>query len=157
MRYEKPLADLSRVVLFTAAGISPFIIAAAAYQIFKERDVKNIFMIWLVAYGVFVLARTPQSHEYYSLPAILAGAGIIGVSQKFKVSTTLLVLIVIVLALPSAYVLLSYSGDAGYTATKDVGVFLKSYMDEHPDNEYLVLVQEKYTPQMAWYSGGGIF
>ncbi len=58
---SEPFSDLSRVVLFTAAGISPLIIAAAAYQILKERNVKNILAIWLLIYGVFVLVRTPLS------------------------------------------------------------------------------------------------
>jgi 4-amino-4-deoxy-L-arabinose transferase-like glycosyltransferase len=159
---SEPFSDLSRVVLFTAAGISPLVIAAAAYQILKERNVKNILAIWLLIYGVFVLVRTPPSHEYYSLPlmapvAIMAGAGIVRISGKLnkRFATVLLMSVVVISALPVSYILLSYTGDAGYTATKDAGVFIKNYMDEHP-GKYLVLVQEKYSPQIAWYSGVGL-
>ena len=158
----EPFSDLSRVVLFTAAGISPLIIAAAAYQIFKERNVKNILAIWLLVYGAFVLVRTPLSHEYYSLPlmapvAILAGAGLAMISGRLnkRFATLLLTSVVVISALPVSYILLSYTGDAGYTATKDAGVFIKNYIDEHP-GKYLVLVQEKYSPQVAWYSGVGL-
>ncbi len=156
-----PFSDLGRVVLFTAAGISPLVITAAAYQILKERNVKNILAIWLLIYGTFVLVRTPPSHEYYSLPlmapvAIMAGVGVDGILQKMNRRLSLLVVVtVLILTVPFAYVLLSYSGDAGYTATKDAGIFLKNYMDEHPGDDYLVLVQMKYTPQIAWYSGMG--
>lgn len=155
-----PFSDIVRVILFTAAGISPLIIAAAAYQIFKERDFKNILAIWLFLYGVFVLVRTPPSHEYYSLPltapvAIMAAVGLVRISSRLNKQSAamLLMLTIVVSTLPATYILLSYTGDSGYTATKDVGVFLKDYMDEHPDNEYLVLVQMKYTPQVAWYAG----
>jgi len=155
----EPFSDLSRVVLFTAAGISPLIIITAAYQIFKERHVKNILAFWLLAYGAFVLVRTPLSHEYYSLPlmapvAILAGAGLVRLSGKLdRQFAMLLVIVVVVSAILSSFVLLSYSGDLSYTATKDVGKFLRDYMDRNPGNDYLLLVQEKYTPQIAWYSG----
>jgi len=156
---SEPFSDLGRVILFTAAGISPLIIAMAAYQILKERTVKNIPAIWLLIYGTFVVVRTPPSHEYYSLPlmvpvAIMAGAGIYGFSQKMtKQILMLFMAAVLILTIPVAYALLSYTGDARYTATKDAGVFLKSYMDEHPGDEYLVMVQMKYSPQISWYSG----
>ncbi len=89
---SEPFSDLGRVVLFTAAGISPLVIAAAAYQIFKERNVKNLPAIWLLIYGTFVLVRTPPSHEYYSLPlmvpvAIMAGAGVNRISQAVNKNT----------------------------------------------------------------------
>ena len=115
---SEPFSDLSRVVLFTAAGISPLIIAAAAYQIFKEKDFKSILIIWLLAYGVFVLVRTPPSHEYYSLPlmapvAIMAGAGIVRISGKLNRQVAVLLMgAVIISSISSAYILLSYSGDS---------------------------------------------
>ncbi|MCZ7355814.1 MAG: glycosyltransferase family 39 protein [Candidatus Methanoperedens sp.] len=154
---SEPFSDLGRVVLFTAAGITPIIIAAT-YQMFKERDVKNILAIWLLIYGAFVLIRTPPSHEYYSLPlmaplAIMAAAGIAGFSHKLDKKFALIPLaVVIILAVPITYALFVYSGDLGYTATKDAGEFLKVYMDKHPDGDYLVLVQMKYSPQIAWYA-----
>ncbi len=157
---SEPFSDLGRVVLFTAAGISPLVIAAAAYQIFKERNVKNILAIWLLIYGTFVLVRTPPSHEYYSLPlmapvAIMAGAGVVGISSRLskQFATVLLISVIVISALPATYILLSYTGDAGYQATKNAGVFLKNYMDEHPGDEYLIMAQMKYSPQISWYSG----
>lgn len=156
---SEPFSDLSRVVLFTAAGISPLVIAAAAYQILKERNVKNILAIWLLIYGAFVLVRTPPSHEYYSLPlmapvAIMAGVGIVRISGKpDRQIAMLFATVVVVSTILSTFILLSYSGDLSYTATKDVGEFLSDYMDKNPENDYLVLVQMKYTPQIAWYSG----
>lgn len=155
---SEPFSDMVRVVLFTAAGVMPVMIFAA-YQVFKERDVKNILAIWLLIYGAFVLIRTRPSHEYYSLPlmapvAIMAGAGIIGISRILdkRHALTLLMAAVLVSTIPVAYILLSYSGDAGYTATEDAGIFLKNYMKDNPD-DYSVLVQMTNTPQMAWYFG----
>jgi len=159
---SEPFSDLVRVILFTAAGISPLVIAAAAYQIYNERDMKNILVIWLLVYGAFVLVRTPPSHEYYSLPliapvVIMAGAGIAGISSRLnKRSASILFTAVIISTIPVTYALLSYSGGFGYTATRDVGVFLRNYMDWNPDKDYLVLVQMKYSPQVAWYSGIGL-
>ncbi len=160
---SEPFSDLSRVITFSAAGISPLVIAAASYQMFRERNVKNILIIWLLIFGIFVILRTPPSHEYYSLPlmgpmAIMAGAGIISISQSLnkKSAMPLILLTIIISTIPVTYVILSYSGDAGYTATKDTGIFLKDYMDKNPDDDYLVLVQMKYSPQIAWYSGLGL-
>ncbi|MCX9011065.1 MAG: glycosyltransferase family 39 protein [Candidatus Methanoperedens sp.] len=159
---SEPFSDLVRVTIFTAAGISPLIIAAAAYQIYKERDMKNILIIWLLVYGAFVLVRTPPSHEYYSLPlmapvAIMAGAGIAGISSRLnKRSAGILFIAAVVSTIPVTYALLSFSGGFGYSTTRDVGVFLKDYMDGNPDKDYLVLVQMKYSPQIAWYSGIGL-
>ena len=159
----EPFSNITKVVIFTVAGISPLIIIACFYQIFREKNIKNILTIWLLIYGAFVIIRTPPSHEYYSLPlmvpfAIFAGAGIVGLSKSVsrKSATLLLTVVVIISTIPIACVLLNYGGDAGYTATRDVGVFLKNYMDENPEDEYLVLVQMKYSPQLAWYAGLGV-
>ncbi|MDD5474121.1 MAG: glycosyltransferase family 39 protein [Candidatus Methanoperedens sp.] len=160
---SEPFSDLTRVVLFSAAGISPLVITAAAYQMFRERNVKNILIIWILIYGAFVLIRTPPSHEYYSLPlmvpvAIVAGAGIDGISRVMNMKSIMLLLMLTILisTIPVTYFTLSYSGDAGYTATKEVGIFLRDYMDQYPDDEHLVLVQMKYSPQIAWYAGLGV-
>jgi hypothetical protein len=42
---SEPFSDSLRVTLITAVGISSLIIVAAVYQIFKERDMKNILAI----------------------------------------------------------------------------------------------------------------
>lgn len=160
---SEPFSDLARVVLFSAAGISPLVITVAAYQMFRERNMKNIHIIWILIYGAFVLIRTPPSHEYYSLPlmapvAIMAGAGIDGISRVLNKKSIMmfLMLTVLISTIPVTYFTLSYSGDAGYTATKEVGIFLRDYMDKDPDDEHLVLVQMKYSPQIAWYAGLGV-
>ena len=159
----EPFSNITKVVIFTAAGISPLVIMACFYQIFREKNIKNILTIWLLIYGVFVIVRTPPSHEYYSLPlmapfAIFASAGIVDLSKSVSRKSAMLVLTVVVIlsTIPITYVLMNYNGDAGYTATRDVGVYLKNYMDENPENEYLVLVQMKYSPQLAWYAGLGV-
>lgn len=160
---SEPFSDLARVVLFSAAGISPLVITVAAYQMFRERNMKNILIIWILVYGTFVLIRTPPSHEYYSLPlmvpvAIMAGAGIDAVSRVLNKKSIMmfLMLTVLISTIPVTYFTLSYSGDAGYTATKEVGIFIRNYMDQFPDDEHLVLVQMKYSPQIAWYAGLGV-
>jgi 4-amino-4-deoxy-L-arabinose transferase-like glycosyltransferase len=160
VRYNSDIfSNMARVILFTAAGVLPILIVAT-YQIFKERNVKNILVIWLLIYGAFVLVRTPPSHEYYSLPmiaplAIIASVGIVRISNMLnkKSATMLLVAAIIISQIPITYIFLSHSGDSGYIASKDVGIFLRNYMNENPDNDYLVLVQVKYSPQIAWYSG----
>jgi 4-amino-4-deoxy-L-arabinose transferase-like glycosyltransferase len=157
---SEPLSDLGRVVLFTAAGISPLIIASAAYQILKERNVKNILAIWLLIYGTFVLVRTPPSHEYYSLPlmapvAIMTSSGIISFSEQYlkcRNKVSILVILIVLAALPISFVLLSFSGDIGYVDTLKAGEFLGEYFTSHADERFLVITQVKYYPQMTWYS-----
>jgi 4-amino-4-deoxy-L-arabinose transferase-like glycosyltransferase len=151
---SEPFSDIGRVVLFTAAGISPLIIAAAAYQILKERNVKNILAIWLLIYGTFVLVRTPPSHEYYSLPlmaplAIFVSAAIARCSNKVNI----FVIIILISTLPFTYAVLTYSGDLGYTNTKRMGEYLQGYYKE----DVFLAVHMKYTPQMEWYSNAKIY
>lgn len=147
---SEPFSDLERVALFTSAGISPLVILGAAYQLFSERGSKNILVIWLLTYGAFVLIRTPQSHEYYSLPlmapvAIMFGAFIEGATQYHKKWNVFL--IVLISTLPFTYMLLSYSGDMGYTGTKKMSEYVESY-----ESDAFLFVHEKYTPQIEWYS-----
>lgn len=152
-----PFSDLGRVTAATVVGASPLIIIAAFYEIIKTEKIKqNILFIWGILYGFFVLIRTPLSHEYYSLPlmpvfAILAanGVGRIGAIDNRKI---IIPLLLIISTLPFTFGLLSYSGDLGFTATRDVANYLNNYMDKNPDETYLIIAHVKYTPQFIWYS-----
>ncbi len=157
---SEPFSDIIRVVLFTAAGLSPLIIGTAAYRIFRERNIKSILAIWLLIYGTFVLIRTPPSHEYYSLPlmapvAIIASAGVINYSERhlrWKNKESLSAILLVLVALPVSFMLLSYSGDLGYSGTLEAGEYLDGYFTRHPDERFLVITQVKYSPQITWYS-----
>jgi hypothetical protein len=141
-------------VLFTAIGVSPVILVAFAYQMLKERAVKNILLTWFLAYAAFVLMRTPQSHEYYSLPlmppvAIFAAALLGGTEGKMQ---GIVLMLAVASAVACSFVLLSYSGDAGYTATKDVAEFINGEMNTHPEDTYLIVTDIKYKyRQFIWY------
>lgn len=152
-----PFSNLGRAIIATMIGASPLIVIAAFYEITKTEKLKqNILFIWGVLYGFFVFIRTPMSHEYYSLPlmpvfAILAanGMGRIGTTEKKKL---IIPVLLIISTLPFTFGLLSYSGDLGYTATRDVANYLNNYMDKNPDETYLIIAHVKYTPQLVWYS-----
>ena len=159
-----PFADFLKVTLLTIVGISPFVLFFALYELGIGEKKANILLIWLIAYGAFVLYRTPPSHEYYSLPltpvfAVLAAGGIIRISniaaiRRYLSSKAVFVLTasLILTTIPVTYILLSYSGDIGYTSTRDAGIYLKEYMDKHPEETYLVLTPGRYIPQMVWYA-----
>ncbi|TFG43329.1 MAG: hypothetical protein E4H43_01870, partial [Bacteroidia bacterium] len=120
-----PFADLMKVTVLTAIGISPLILFFALYELIKGKKKTNILYIWLFLYGVFVIIRTPPSHEYYSLPltpvfAILAAEGFIKFSnivvvRKYLPSKAFLFMFILVISstIPVTYALLSYSGDLG--------------------------------------------
>lgn len=157
---SEPFSDLIRVVVFTAAGMSPLVLAAATYQLLKERDVKNILTVWLLIFGAFVLIRTPPSHEYYSLPltaplVIIAAAGVMEFSERYlrwKNKVNLLAVLIVLATLPVSYALLLYSGDIGYVGTVKAGEYLDEYFAQHPEARFLVITQVKYYPQITWYS-----
>ena len=159
-----PFADLMKVTVLTSIGISPLILLFAFYEMIKGKKMTNILYIWLVLYGIFVIVRTPPSHEYYSLPltpvfAILAAGGLTEftsnvVVRKYLPSKALLVMLILVISstIPVTYGLLSYSGDIGYTCTEDMGIYLNKYMDQHPEETYLIVTPSRYIPQMVWYA-----
>ena len=159
-----PFANFMKVTVLTTIGISPLILLFALYELIKDKKMTNILFIWLVLYGIFVIVRTPPSHEYYSLPltpvfAILAAEGIIKFSntvvvQKYIPSKAFLVMLILVIlsTIPVTYALLSYSGDLGYTCTEDVGNYLNEYMDQHPKETYLIVTPGRYVPQITWYA-----
>lgn len=159
-----PFADFMKVTVLTAIGISPLILFFAFYELIKSKNKKNILYIWLVLYSIFVIIRTPPSHEYYSLPltpvfTILAAEGMIKFSntvvvRKYIPSKAFLVILILVTSssIPVTYALLSYSGDMGYTCTEDVGNYLNKYMDSHPDETFLIVAPGRYVPQIVWYT-----
>lgn len=142
-------------------GISPLVLLFTLYELYKSRDLRTILVIWLVAYGAFVLARTPPSHEYYILPlavpfAILASKGVFSFKDAFALEQksrkkigTIVAIVVIFSTMPVSFVFLSYHGDLGYTCTKDVVDYLAG--TDHGD-EILILTPDRYDPQLRWYS-----
>ena len=60
----------------------------------------------------------------------------------------LVAILVIFSTIPVSYVFLSYTGDLGYTCTKDVVCYLSSDNRE----EIVVLNPGRYDPQLRWYS-----
>lgn len=167
---SSPFSDSLKVTATTLFGLSPLLALAALYEIIKMVNRRvNPLIPWLVLYGFFVLVRTPPSHEYYSLPltpvfAILTAKGAERFSKwsaaKFTASkrftepqiNTFILLIIIITTLPFSYALLSYSGELGYTSTKDAGAYLNSYMDSHPQDTFYVITPSRYVPQVVWYS-----
>ncbi len=137
-------------------------------QVCKSGDWKNILVVWLVVYGLFVLARTPQSHEYYILPlsvpfAILSSKGVFSLKKATlsrlnskKRFGVLIAVLLLASTIPVSYVFLSYTGDLGYTCTEDV----ISYLSTERGTEVLVLTPNRYERQLCWYSevrgGSGI-
>jgi hypothetical protein len=148
-----PFSDLFKVVAVTLVGISPLIFLVFLYEIFKTKDFrKNPLIPWLLIFGIFILLRTPPSHEYYSLPlmpviAIFAASGILRVTK----SQNLILGILLLSTLLFSVFLLSYSGDIGYTATKDASVYFKQ-MENNPQDTFLVFTPDRYIPQMVWYA-----
>lgn len=142
-------------------GISPFVLIFSFYEIYKSRNFKNILVLWLLICGAFVLARTPPSHEYYIIPlavpfAILASKGIFSFGdvftseQRSRKRLGILVAVVVILStIPVSYVFLSYTGDLGYTCTKDVVEYLNSTGSR---DKTLILTPDRYNPQLVWYS-----
>lgn len=144
----------------TFVGISPLVLLLAFYEIYKSRDFKNILVIWITIYGMFVLARTPPSHEYYIIPlaapfAILASRGIFSFKDVFpselmarKRLGIIISILVILSTIPVSYVFLSYTGDLGYTSTQEV----ISYLSIDNRKKLVILTPNRYDPQLRWYS-----
>ncbi|MDD5472781.1 MAG: glycosyltransferase family 39 protein [Candidatus Methanoperedens sp.] len=153
-----PFSDLVRVTIAIIIGASPLVIIVAFYEIIKTERLKNsLLFIWGLLYGFFVLIRTPLGHEYYSLPlmpvfAIFAANGISRLSGDNEKKKTIFTALLILSMLPFTFGLLSYTGELGYTATRDVANYMNNYMDMSPDVTYLVIAHVKYTPQLIWYS-----
>jgi len=158
-----PFSDLKNTLGGIIIGISPLVLIFSVYEIYKSRNWKNVLVIWIFIYGLFVLARTPPSHEYYIIPltvpfAILASKGIFSFKEVFaskpmfqKKLGVLVAILVILSTIPVSYVFLSYTGDLGYNSTKEVSVFLNDYMNENPDETYLMILPGWYAPQFTWY------
>ncbi|WP_340819086.1 glycosyltransferase family 39 protein [Methanolobus sp. WCC4] len=159
-----PFSNSVKVIALTTIGLSPLILLLATYGSTKCKKESSVLFIWLVLYGIFVIIRTPPSHEYYSLPltpvfAVLAAKGVLDIS-KIKVfnkwspsrSLSFIVIFIVLSTLPITYALLSYSGDIGYTCTEDVGNYLNEYMDQHPEEIVLIVTPSRYVPQMVWYA-----
>jgi len=151
-----PFSDFMKVSVATFVGVSPLLLLSTLYAIWTmEKRIKNLLIIWLVLYGIFVLVRTPPSHEYYSLPlmpvfAILAAKGAVLFGERKKLNSTVIIGIIILSTIPVSYIMLSYTGDLGYNCTKEVGEYLKDHIN--PDESYLILTPSRYVPQMIWYA-----
>ena len=158
-----PFENLKNTAGGILVGISPLVLLFAFYEMYKRMDKKNILFIWIAVYGLFVLARTPPSHEYYILPlavpfGILASKCIFSfrdskaAEQVSRKRLEVLVAILVILStIPVSYVFSSYTGDLGYTCTKDVADYLDRYMAENPDETYLMVLHGRYAPQLEWY------
>jgi len=125
--------------------------SAYSIKIIRENKDKNRYFI----FGIFILARTPPSHEYYLLPiipvfAILAAKGVERFSLRYSRFSalkkltemqidTFFTFILIISIIPFSYAVLSYSGELGYTATRDAGEYINSYMDSHPQETFYIL------------------
>ncbi|MDY6964413.1 MAG: glycosyltransferase family 39 protein [Halobacteriota archaeon] len=161
-----PFLNLKNTLGGVLVGISPLVLLFAFYEIYKSRDLKNILVIWLCLYGLFVLVGTPPSHEYYILPltvpsAILASKGIFSFRDAFASEkksrrrlSVMMSILVILFIIPVSYVFLSYTGDFGYTCTGDISSYILSKTDTLKD--VVVLTPNRYDPQLSWYlrSGG---
>ncbi len=155
-----PFSNLKNTLAGILAGISPLVLIFSLYEIYKSKNFKNILVLWLLIYGIFVLARTPPSHEYYILPlavpsAILASKGIfsfrdaLASEERSRKRLGILVAIMVILStIPVSYIFLSYTGDLGYTCTKDV----ISYLSTEKEEEMVLLNPGRYNPQLRWYS-----
>jgi len=150
-----PFSDIVKVSAITIVGISPLVLLTAFYEISKMKNYMiSPLIIWLLFFGAFVLIRTPPSHEYYSLPlmpvfAIFAAKS----TERFTRATLPLVVGVLLFSMIiTSYVLLSYTGDIGYTATKDAGNYINMYTEQHPQDTLLVVTPSRYVPQMVWYA-----
>jgi len=155
-----PFSNLKNTLAAILPGISPLVLIFSLYEIYKSKNLKNILVLWLLVYGIFVLARTPPSHEYYILPlavpiAILASKGIfsfrnaLASEEKSRKRLGILVTIMVILStIPVSYIFLSYTGDLGYTCTKDV----ISYLSTEKEEEMVLLNPGRYNPQLRWYS-----
>jgi len=132
-------------------GVSPLILILALYAVYRSKNIRNVLVIWLFVYGIFVLARTPPSHEYYILPltppfAILSAGGVLYLKEtRYRV---LAIALLIISAISVSYVFLSYTGDLGYTCTKDVIENLPLY----PNENAIIITPNRYAPQLEWYS-----
>jgi len=151
-------SDWRNTLAGLVVGISPLILIFASYEIYKSRNIRSILVIWLVVYGIFVLARTPPSHEYYVLPlappfAILSAKGIYRLREwnSLIVSSEKLVVLSAVFVLFSAIlvslVFLQYTGDLGYMCTEDVVEYLKNLGED----KVTILTPDRYAPQLEWY------
>lgn len=141
--YEPPFADAVRVSLFTLVGVFPLIIFA--------KKPKTLILIWLIIYGIFMIVRTPISHEYYSLPiiaplSIMIGDGV----SRLKWDSKNIVVMMLLVSLPFTLGLLHYAGSLGYTSTRDVASFIDDYKDNNK-GEYRIYIQMIYEPQMWFY------
>lgn len=134
--FENIIRTVGTFILFTAPFIYYFI------KQVRQETYKNIFIIWFILYGFYVLIRTPLSHEYYSLllTVPLSALSAIYLTNN-KVSLTKPILI----SIPITIILLYGVGSIGYHATSDVGNFIKS--QDNPQ----VFVPVMYTPQIVWY------
>lgn len=160
---SEPFSDAAKVTAATLFGLSPVVLLASLYGIVKiENKRKDLLIVWLIIFGTFVLVRTPPSHEYYSLLlmpafAILASSGLIRFIDARPSVKPLVAGILLISTVPVSYVLLSYAGDTGYTATEDAGMYINSYMEQHPQDNVLVVTPGRYIPQMVWYSNLTMF
>ncbi len=134
--FENIIRTVGTFILFTSPFIYYFI-----KQVRQETH-KNIFIIWFILYGIYVLIRTPLSHEYYSLLLTVPLSALAAIYvTNHNISLTKPVLI----SIPITLLLLYGGGSIGYHATSDVGNFIKS--QDNPQ----VFVPVMYTPQIVWY------
>jgi 4-amino-4-deoxy-L-arabinose transferase-like glycosyltransferase len=150
-----PFSDAFKVSAATLIGISPVVFLVSLYEMIKMENRKaNPLVPWLLIFGIFVLVRTPPSHEYYSLPlmpvfAILTASCVI----RFAGSRAPIIMAALLVStVPVSYALLSYTGDMGYTATQDVNRHIDFYRVQYPQDTLLIITPGRYIPQMVWYA-----
>jgi 4-amino-4-deoxy-L-arabinose transferase-like glycosyltransferase len=156
-----PFADLKITSFGLLVGFSPLVLLFALYELYKAKKLQNILVLWLVIYGAFVLARTPEGHQYYMLPlsvpfAILAAKGISRVGDSFASTQksrerlgALLAVVVILSTIPLSFAFLSYTGDLGYTCARDAVNFISTVTS---GEEVVIITPSRLDPQLQWYS-----
>jgi 4-amino-4-deoxy-L-arabinose transferase-like glycosyltransferase len=156
-----PFADLKITLFGLLVGFSPLVLFFVLYEVYKAKKLWNILVIWLVIYGAFVLARTPVGHQYYMLPlsvpvAILAANGIsrcsgtvVSPKKSRERLGSVLSVAVILSTIPLSFAFLSYTGDIGYTCTRDAVNFISTVTS---GEEIVILTPSRLDPQIQWYS-----
>jgi 4-amino-4-deoxy-L-arabinose transferase-like glycosyltransferase len=172
------------VAIAFGIGVTPPVLAAAAVGVASDlretaaryRDHvadapgPSVLTWWLVCYGAFVFARTPQGHQYYALVlapplALFAARGLDVAATALRGlrghgrETVHLALVVLVVAgtVGGTAVLFELSGEVsvanggGSHVATDAGEYLAA---SAPDDA-TVLVENGYGPPVKWYVRDG--
>ena len=168
------------ILIGLIVGMTPLVLASSAIDVITEfRDTvvqyrnsqsnepgPSVLVWWLVLFGLFVFARSPQGHQYYAIVlapplALLAASGFRTIAHKlhrrssFEQNELYVVVICIALltTLSGTVVLFELSGEfsvangGGTQVASDASNFV---IEEIPEDATL-LVANGYAPPVKWY------